>query len=319
MDVFRSLENVAHDPDNVLTVGTFDGVHLGHHFIISKLIKIAGSISGIPTAVTFDPHPQIVLRSREKEGIKLLTTSEEKIKLLSRSGIEKLVILPFTKTFSQLAAEEYTRSILFEKIGLKGLVVGYDHAFGRNREGGMHTLKRIASDLNFEVFQLGTFKKDDLQVSSTRIRTLLADGNVFSANSLLGYPYTVIGKVVHGDSRGKSIGFPTANIAISNPNKLLPASGVYVVSIEIDFKDYWGMSNIGIRPTFNGEDTVFEAHIFDFDRDIYDKEISICFHERIRHEKKFESTGELVKQLYKDKQVSLDYFKKNQGEILRRT
>jgi riboflavin kinase/FMN adenylyltransferase len=315
MDIFHSLDDVTHHPDHVLTVGTFDGVHLGHRFIFSELMKIADSIDGIPTAVTFDPHPQVVLQKKEKREIKILSTIKEKTKLLSTLGIRKFIIIPFTKSFSQLTAEDYVRHILYKMIGFKGLVVGFDHAFGKNREGGMHTLRRIASELNFEVFQVAEFKKENLKISSTRIRAFLGEGNIRFANTLLGYPYTIIGKVVRGDGRGKEIGFPTANIGIANPHKLFPANGVYVVSIEIDGNTYRGMSNIGNRPTFQGENTVFEIHIFDFHRNIYDKEVSICFHERIRDEKKFDNVKGLQEQLIQDKMYSLEYFKRNQQEI----
>lgn len=300
MEIYSDLETLPRNADNVLTVGTFDGVHLGHRFILTELKKIAHSIDGIPAVVTFDPHPRLVI-NQDRQPIKLLTTIDEKIPLFQSLGVERLVIIPFTKAFSQIAAEEYVRKILHERIGLKGMVVGYDHAFGHNREGGMQTLRHIASDLNFEVIQLKELRAEGAQVSSTEIRTFLENGEIRAANARLGYAYTVIGKVIKGDGRGKLLGFPTANIYISKSAKLLPANGVYAVKAEVNGTEFLGMSNIGIRPTFDGNQHVFEVHLFDFDEDIYDRQIRVSFCDKIRNEKKFDSPQELIQQLNSDK------------------
>ena len=316
MEIYRTLEGLPRDSENVLTVGTFDGIHLGHRFILEELVRLAHSNHGVATVVTFDPHPKQIVAQENGQPVQLLTTIEEKIPLLRQLHIQKLVILPFTKEFSQLGAEAFVRSILVDRVGMKGVVVGYDHAFGRNREGGLKTLQGIASESAFEVLQLDELTADGAHVSSTQIRQHLKKGQIGEANALLGYEYSVIGKVVRGDGRGKTLGFPTANLYISESAKLLPANGVYAVKAQVGMDTLSGMANIGTRPTFDGDRIVFEVHLFAFDDDIYDHELRISFREKIRNEVKFGSVEQLIRQLENDKMQTKQLFSHTQNAIL---
>ncbi len=310
MIIYRSLHEVERDQRNVLTAGTFDGVHRGHRFILDALKKLAQQHNGVATVVTFEPHPQIVLAKKDRPPIKILTPIEKKIELIQREGVDKLIVIPFTREFSELTSEEYARRILFDTIGLQGVVIGYDHGFGKGRKGGIHTLEQLAAKHHFWVEQLPPVKQNGEIISATAIRQKLMSGHIEEANHLLGYAYTVMGTVIHGDKRGKQIGFPTANIELSNIHQLLPANGVYAASGKVRGKTYAGMANIGHRPTFNGAHVTVEIHLFDFQEDIYGEPIEISFYKRIRHERKFESVEALIQQLHRDKEVSLDVLAK---------
>ncbi len=311
MEIIRSLSDIRHDPNNVITVGTFDGVHRGHRFIIQELKRFADLWNGKPTVVTFDPHPQIVLAGKNRPPIHILTTTEQKLALLAELGIEKTIVIPFTREFSRMSSDDYVQNILYGTIGLKGIVIGYDHAFGRDRKGSIETLKAIAGVKGFKVEQLPPLKIQGQIISSTLIRQKIAAGEVEKANRCLEYAYTIRGTVIRGEGRGRQLGFPTANIELENPHQLLPADGVYVVSVKLSTGTYAGMANIGFRPTFNGRHRSVEVHILDFDADIYGERLDMSFYARIRAEKKFDSLDALKQQLLQDREATLAYFAKN--------
>lgn len=315
MVVYHSLDDLQPDYRNVITVGTFDGVHRGHRYIIGELLKIAAANKGIATVVTFDPHPQLVLRRADRDGIKILTTKKEKIELLRRLGVEKLIVIPFSIGFSGLSAEAYIREVVHGRIGLRGMVIGYDHAFGRNREGNIRFLQTFGRELGFEVYQLQEFANDGTPISSTRIRRLLAEGNVEKANHLLGYAYRVRGIVTRGDGRGKALGFPTANLCIPERHKLLPGHGVYVVMAVAGSKQYLGMANLGVRPTFGQTAETLEVHLLDFHGDLYDQSLELAFYRKIRNEQKFPDVEALREQLVRDRDYTRNYAAKNLREM----
>ncbi len=301
MKIHYELENFdARNP--VLTIGTFDGVHLGHQKIISRLKGLAEKYNGETVIFTFHPHPRLVT-SADKANLRLLTTLEEKIQLFKQSGIDHLVIYPFTKEFSNLTSSEFVKDILIDKIHTHCLVIGYDHKFGKNREGGYEFLKRSAQQFGFKIEQLEALLIDDIRVSSTKIRDALQNGNIRVANKYLGYQFTVHGHVVEGKRLGRKIGFPTANIESSDVHKLIPGYGVYAVQILFDGKKFNGMLNIGTRPTFNNnaDNRSIEVNIFDFDGDVYNREITLVFADKIRDERKFGGVEALVEQLKKDR------------------
>ncbi len=311
MEIFDNLDRIRRDSNNVITVGTFDGLHLGHQYIFNELKQTATQVEGIPTVVTFNPHPQIVLAAPDKPPIKILTTIEQKIELIRRQDIQKLIIIPFTLEFSRLSSEEYVNRILYQTIGLKGIVIGYDHAFGKGREGGIHTLTQIGQEKHFFIKKLSPFMLDGQVISSSLIRQLISRGEVEQANRFLGHPYRIMGEVVQGDGRGKTLGFPTANIRLVHANQLLPQDGVYAVDVIWQQRQYLGMANIGLRPTFNGAHKTIEVHLFDFDQDLYGEKLEMGFYQKIREEVKFRSAAELQARLQKDKEESMTYFKLN--------
>ena len=308
MTIYRNLDEVKRDATNILTAGTFDGVHRGHRFILQSLKDLARKHGGRATVVTFEPHPQVVLARKDRPPIKILTPIEKKIERIRQEHIDQLIVIPFTHEFSRLSSEEYARHILYEKIGMQGVVIGYDHGFGRGREGGIHTLKKLADEYRFWVEQLPPVKQEGEIISATTIRQALVKGHIERANDLLGYAYTIMGRVIHGDKRGKQIGFPTANVELNNMHQLLPANGVYAATGRIKGQQYAGMANIGHRPTFNGAHITVEIHLFDFDQEIYGETIEISFYRRIRDEQKFDSVEALVQQLQRDREVSLQIF-----------
>ena len=308
MEIFWELRSVTKNPNSILTVGTFDGVHRGHLYIINELKKRAEKCKCITTLVTFHPHPQVVLKSPDKPTLKILTTIEEKLELLEKSGLNRVVIIHFTRKFAKTPAQEFVKSILHKTIGFREIVIGYDHAFGKDRQGNIETLQQLGAELNFKVDKLEPFVVDGMVVSSTLIRNLLLDGKVKLANKLLGRFYFLQGKVVKGEGRGQFLNFPTANIEIDSQDKLIPQDGVYTVLVTLeDGKKYQGMMNIGYRPTFNQQklEHTLEVHIFDFNQSIYNKKIKIEFVDKIRDEKKFSSPDELINQLKQDKEKSL--------------
>ncbi|MCK5906528.1 MAG: bifunctional riboflavin kinase/FAD synthetase [Flavobacteriales bacterium] len=300
MKVYHSLEEFKKLDNAIVTTGTFDGVHIGHQAILSRLVEFAKKEKGESVLITFFPHPRMVLQ--KDLSIKLLNTVSEKIALLNKTGIDHLLVFPFTKEFSRMSSMDFVRDILVNKIGTKKLVIGYDHQFGRNREGSFKHLQEFGPVYGFGVEEISALDIDDISVSSTKIRTALIDnGDVKTASKYLGSFYHLSGNVVSGKRLGSKIGFPTANIRIEEDYKLIPKDGVYVVSLEIDRKFYKGMLNIGKRPTIEGKDRTIEVNIFDFDKEIYNHEIKLCFIDRLRDEKKFESLDALKKQLSTDK------------------
>ena len=288
----------------VLTLGSFDGVHLGHLKVISRLNEIAKETGGESVILTFSPHPRQVLYPKEN-NIKLLNTMDEKIALLEKAGVDNIIFYPFTKEFSKLSYTEFVKDILIDQLGMKFLVVGYDHRFGSNREGDFTQLNELSKKFDFAIEKEEAFNLKDVNISSTKIRNALSIGDIELVRSFLGYDYSLTGKVVHGQKLGRKIGFPTANILIDNNDKLIPAAGVYAVNIEIDGEMFSGMLNMGMRPTVscNGDFSI-EVNIFDFNRDIYDKNIKVSFIGRIRGERKFDGVEELKTQLSKDKKAA---------------
>ncbi len=290
----------------VVTIGTFDGVHLGHQKVISRLKEIAKKYDGESVIFTFYPHPRLVTSATET-NLRLLTTLEEKTALFEKFGIDHLIVYPFNKAFSKLTYTEFVKNILVEKIDTHCLVVGYDHKFGRNREGGFEYLKKCAKKLNFEVEKLDALSLEEENVSSTKIREALQSGDIKKANSYFGYEFSLSGTVITGNQVGRKIGFPTANIETSDKHKIIPGYGVYVVKVIVNNENYSGMLNIGSRPTFNNnaDNRSIEVNIFEFSDDIYKQEITLVFIDKIRNEKKFEGVEKLKEQLIKDKKKAL--------------
>lgn len=291
----------------VVTMGSFDGVHKGHVQVIGNLKQVAAELGGESVIISFEPHPREVLYPLEKRpGI--LTTLEEKIGILKAHGVDHLIILPFTEELANLSYSDFVKRILVDRLGIKGLVVGYDHRFGKNREGSFEVLKAIAGEYRFYLEQEQAYEENEVNISSTKIRTALELGNIALVREFLGYDYPISGKVVHGDKIGRTIGFPTANLQLEDERKLLPASGVYAVRVSVDGVMYGGMLNIGVRPTVSRSGIVrLEVNIFDFHSEIYDKTISVFLLARVRGERKFNDVDELSAQLKTDKQVVLKY------------
>jgi riboflavin kinase/FMN adenylyltransferase len=290
----------------VVTIGTFDGVHLGHRKIISRLKEIAAEAGGETVIFTFHPHPRQIL-TPEEHNLRLINTLDEKIKLLSDSGIDHLIVYPFTLEFAAMPYTDFVGEILVKQIGTYCLVVGHDHKFGKNRQGNFDYLHECAAKFNFRIDKLDALLVDEVNVSSTRIRYALEQGDISLANKYLGYPYELHGKVVEGKQMGRIIGFPTANIESSDVNKLIPGYGVYAVKVRLNGSIFNGMLNIGTRPTFNlnADLRSIEVNIFDFDEDIYNRNISILFIEKIRNEQKFPGKEALIEQLYRDRESAL--------------
>jgi len=283
----------------IVTTGTFDGVHQGHRKILNRLIEVAKKNKGESVLLTFFPHPRMVLQP--DSDLKLINTIDEKIELLRQVGIDHLIIHPFTREFSRTTSLEFVRDLLVNKIGTTKLVIGYDHHFGRNREGSFEHLKEFGPIYGFEVEEISVQDVDNVNVSSTKVRKALEDGEVDLASNYLGYPFFIHGVVVHGQKNGRELGYPTANLEIQNPYKLIPANGIYAVKVEIGGKLFRGMLNIGTRPTMElGGDISVEVHIFDFKESIYGQELTVSFIKRIRSEKKFETRDALIAEMEKD-------------------
>ena len=308
MEIHRDLKNFnAHNP--VLTIGTFDGVHLGHRKIIARLHDLAEIINGESVIFTFDPHPRKVVAPNET-SLRLLSTLEEKIELFEQSGIDHLVIYPFTAEFARMSYKEFVEEILVGQIHTKSLVVGYDHKFGKNRQGDFEFLKNCADRFDFQIEKLDVLLMNESNISSTKIREAIQLGDFDTANAFLGYPFTLHGTVVEGQKLGRKILFPTANIESSDPDKIIPGYGVYAVQVNVHQKTYHGMLNIGSRPTVNNnaDHRSIEVHIFDFESDIYGEPIELVFFKKLREEQKFNSIDELTIQLSKDKLNTIAFF-----------
>ncbi len=302
MKVYNSFDDIKFDKNTILTVGTFDGVHKGHQIIIGKLLEIARKENLRPVLLTIHPHPQIVLKKQGTEALKLLTSIEERLTLFENYGIEHTVVIPFSYEFSRTSPEDFVTNYLVEKIGMKKILIGYDHLFGKNREGSKDLLDKLSGKFDFTVERLEARKDHDSIISSTAIRHHLYNHQIKEASSLLGYNYHIRGKVVVGDRRGHTIGFPTANVRPNDPHKLMPANGVYLVETKINNEIYYGMANIGTRPTFTDDIMpTLEVHFFNFSDDIYGKYITVNFLEFLRKEVKFDSLQALLNQLEEDK------------------
>lgn len=289
----------------MVTIGTFDGVHIGHRKILERIIHSAQELDCNSVVLTFFPHPRMVLQ--EGSEVKLLNTMEEKIALLDKIGIDNLIIHPFDKEFSRLTAEEFVKEILVDKLHVQKIIIGYDHRFGRNRTADINDLIHFGTAYGFEVEQISAQEINENAVSSTKIRNAVLEGNSALAKAYLGYNYFFSGTVVKGKQLGRTIGFPTANIHIEKDYKLIPKNGVYVVKGACNEETLFGMMNIGTRPTVAGKNQTIEIHFFDFDKDIYNQNITIEILEFIRDEHKFESLDALKNQIQKDKEFSINF------------
>ncbi len=306
MLVIRDINDFIYDRKSAITVGTFDGVHPGHKKIIEKLNSIKDSKGLRSVIVTFEPHPQIVLRNRAKD-IKILTTLEEKLSILEKFNIDIVYAINFTKEFANTTAEEFYKNYLIDKIGLTDLILGYDHMFGKNREGNFETLKSLSEKYDFTVDRVDEYKVEGEHISSTVIRHFLEEGNVKKVSRILERDYTITGKVIEGKKLGATLGYPTANLELTNEYKLIPKTGIYTVRVEIDKKEYFGMMSIGKNPTVTDDDSIkLEVNIFDFNENIYGKTIEISFIDYIRDEEKFDTLDELKKKMSSDKKQSLE-------------
>jgi riboflavin kinase / FMN adenylyltransferase len=301
--VFNSLDDFK-SPNPVLTIGTFDGVHIGHQKILLRLKEIAEEIKGEVTLLTFHPHPRLVLYPDQKDLL-LLSSRKEKENLLKKYGVDNLVFMPFTHAFSRLSYEEFVKQVIVDGIGAKVVVIGYDHHFGHNREGGLKQLQLLSKIHSFQVEEIPEQDIDYAAVSSTRVRKALLAGDISSANQLLGNPYTITGKVVHGNHIGRELGFPTANL-VTEDYKLIPANGIYAVKVQIENKSYNGMLSIGNRPTFDNGKRSIEVNILHFKDDIYDQEISLQLVYFLREEIRFDSRESLIAQMEKDKLLTME-------------
>jgi riboflavin kinase/FMN adenylyltransferase len=304
LKVYTDIIDFKNVKNPVVTTGTFDGVHLGHQKIIARLKDVAREEDGETVLITFYPHPRMVLFPDDND-LKLINTQEEKKQLLEQYGIDHLIIIPFTKEFSRLTSVEFVRNILVNQIKTKRLVIGYNHHFGRNREGSFEHLKEYGPLYGFEVEEIPAKDIDSIEISSTKIRNALQDGDVRTAASYLGHEFCLTGRVVDGKKIGREIGYPTANIFVEDKYKIIPADGVYAVKVRHDNSLYGGMLNIGNNPTVNGKHKTIEVNIFNFNKDIYEEDATIYFIERLRDEVKFNGLEELKDQLAIDKINSL--------------
>jgi riboflavin kinase/FMN adenylyltransferase len=323
MKVYQELSTLPHFTNAVVTIGTFDGVHLGHRRIIQQLKETAENIGGETVIVTFHPHPRKIVSSVPSD-IKLLNTLEEKIGLLAAAGIDHLVIVPFNHIFSNLTAEQYIKDFLWKYFKPHTIIIGYDHRFGKGREGDYHLMDQYATSLGFTVKEIPEQLWNEIIVSSTRIRESLLNSDIDTANKFLGYDYFFEGIVIEGNKLGRTIGYPTANLHIESEEKLIPGNGVYAVTVDsswtlddsksstishspLPINSYKGMMNIGVRPTVDGKKRMIEVNIFDFDADIYTQILKVHVKHYIRGEVKFNGLDELKAQLLKDKESAKEY------------
>ncbi len=313
MRIFRDLNELAEFNNSVVTIGTFDGVHLGHQKILNKLKNEADEINGESLLFTFYPHPRMVVFP-DSHNLKLIQTIDEKIASLRDFGLDNVIIYPFTKDFSRLTAFEFVRDILVHKLKVKKLVIGYDHQFGRNREGDIEFLKETANIFDFEVIEISAEEINEVNVSSTKIRNSITDGNIDKANEFLGKPFQVQGQVVKGKKLGRKIGYPTINLQLNNEHKIMPLDGVYAVQVSVGIEQYFGMMNIGVNPTIAdemNEQKKYEVHLFDFDQDIYGENVIVLFRKFVRKEKTFDNLDELKLQIKADENNIRQYFNSN--------
>jgi len=307
LKIYNDLSKYTSNRSTFVTIGTFDGVHIGHQKVIKNLIQRAKKKHADAVLLTFFPHPRMVLQNNH--DIKLINTIDERIKLLEKTGLEILVIHEFSEVFAKQSALDFVRNILVNKLNISKLIIGYDHHFGKNREGNFEQLKEYGYTYDFKVKKTAQQNFQQIAVSSTKIRKAIENGQIDKANGFLGYCFMLSGKVVKGKNLGEKIGFPTANILIKEPYKLIPKTGAYIVKSEIENKRIFGMMNIGYRPTVSGKHQTIEIHFFNFKNDLYGKNIQIDVLHFLRDEQKFESVEALKAQLLKDKRQSLALIK----------
>ena len=309
MRIIKDLAEIQWDEKSVITLGTFDGLHLGHQQIVDTVIQKSRQSGGRSFLLTFEPHPRKVIPGRN--DVKLLSTLDEKVVILEQLGLENLFVINFTEEFSRQSPEEFVEKYLVKGIGLKEVVIGYDHHFGKGRDGNFELLKDLGNKFNFSVTLVPEFNVEGETVSSTKIRNALLSGDVVKAGKMLGRNYSFKGKVVRGDGRGRKLGFPTANLSTENEDKLIPAKGIYVAECIIENEKHYGLLSLGSRPTFHKDgDVIPEFYIFDFDRDIYDKIMQVNLVEKIRDEEKFNSVDELIFQMKKDEEAGKEILSK---------
>jgi len=311
MKIYHQLSEFKKLPNAVVTIGTFDGVHFGHQKIIKRLSELAKTTGGESVILTFFPHPRMII-DPENQGLKMINTINEKAEILAKLGVDHLIITPFTRDFSNISAAEYIQHILVDTIGTKQLIVGYDHRFGKDRQGGMEELETYAKVYDFGIEEIPEQDINDVAVSSTKIRTALLAGDVSLAATYLGYHFSINGPVIKGDKIGRTIGFPTANIFVEETYKLIPGDGIYAVTVEMGLEKqsttFKGMAYIGQRPTINGMTRNIEVNIFDFDQEIYGQTIKMNFLKFLRHDVKFTGLPALKEQLHADKLNTLAFF-----------
>lgn len=307
MKVFQSTNDFKSDKKTIVTLGTFDGVHLGHQKIINRLLNNTINHTFETVVLTFFQHPRNVLHL--DSNLKLLNTTDEKIKLLRDKGIDNLIIQDFNTSFSELSGEEFVKNVLVDQLNIQKIIIGYDHRFGKNRGSDIHDLIYFGKKFHFDVEQISAEEIDDISVSSTKIRNAILEGNITLANQYLGYKYSFSGKVIKGKQLGRTIDFPTANIQLNNFEKIIPKKGVYIVEGFWNNKTHQGMMNIGNRPTVNGENTTIEIYFLHLDENLYDVEITISVIDYLRDETKFDSIDALKTQLKSDKIKTENYFK----------
>lgn len=311
MKIYSGLEHDFSIRRPVVTPGTFDGVHIGHRKIIERIQQKAKEINGESVVLTFDPHPRLVLFPEDNQ-LRLLTTLDEKLHLLEQTGVNHVVVIPFNLEFSRLTATSYVENILVNRLHTQCLVIGYDHQFGRNREGSIEQLQKLAPKFGFEVEEIPPQDIDDIKVSSTKIRNALLAGDIQTANTFLTYPYNFEGMVVKGNQIGRTLGYPTANIQPTDSLKLIPGIGIYAVQIDIQGKIHGGMMSIGKRPTVEDtEQITIEVHVFDWSEDLYGQRIRIFMLAKMRNEEKYNGLGELKQQLILDEKQARELLKKN--------
>ena len=303
MRVFRYLNDLPEFINSVVTIGTFDGVHRGHQKLIERIKLLAGQTNGESILVTFHPHPRIVINPEDK-SLRLLNTIDEKVALLEKYGVDNLVIVPFSRAFSEQEAGEYISDFLVKNFHPKYVVIGYDHKFGKNRSGDFKLLENMKERYGYQMEEITKETLDDIGISSTKIRQAIAEGDIKLANELLGNNYTLSGTVVRGLQNGRKLGFPTANIQVNDEYKLVPKTGIYVVYVHYSGVKYAGMLSIGYNPTFDGKVQTIEVNILDFDKDIYGENLTLEFVDFIRNEKKFESIDALVGEIKNDEKVT---------------
>jgi len=300
MKIYHNISEFKAVKNAVVTIGTFDGVHLGHRKIIERLKELADECGGETVILTFFPHPRMILHP-EDESLKLINTIHEKAALLEQLGIDHLIITPFSRDFSNQSPEAYIRDVLVDTIGTKKIVIGYDHRFGKDRAGGFDDLLRLSTTYGYDVVEIPEQDINDVAVSSTLIREALLNGAIELANNFLGYPFFITGKVGRGDQIGRTIGYPTANIMIEESYKLIPDDGIFSAKVIVGGVSHKGMAYIGSRPTINGITRNIEVNIFDFDTEIYGEEISMQFFNYVRGDVKFDGLEGLKIQLAKDR------------------
>ncbi|MDO5615242.1 MAG: bifunctional riboflavin kinase/FAD synthetase [Cruoricaptor ignavus] len=301
MNVYKHFSDHPSTQPLALSLGMFDGVHKGHQSILTEINKVANKKQLESAVLTFWPHPRLVFNP--DEDLKLLNTIEEKTELIKKTGIQNLFLKEFNEPFRNLTGKEFVEKILVEQLNVKHLIIGYDHVFGKNKSGNFQLLQNLAPELGFEVEQMEAINIHQEHISSTKIRNAIEKGNILIANEMLGYNYPLSGKVIHGKKLGRTIGYPTANIE-TDPIKLLPKKGAYIVDVFVKNKQYKGMLSVGTNPTVNGEQLTTEVHILDFDDQIYDEKIKVCFRDFLHDEIKFENLEQLIKRLDEDKRIT---------------